>query len=267
MGHFIAAILGKLFADEIKAWLPSIAERVTKVAARRLPEGQRERYDEEWRSHLDEVPGAFAKVWVACGFLTTATQMPSRIGATALYVFFLPAIALLKIVSTLSERNMYTFPLTLVSGDRICDLNADERFRLNLVKMGYASDERVRLEIWVKSREIPLARLLHESLKAKSQLSRIYWKETHYAFWRASILYSLTERARVLRLNHLLLLSSVMSGQMELQGWFERLFAREGSADKVVRIALRTGEGRSNEIDVARSKDGEKDVQRQNPRP
>src|ERR1700756_1871868 len=65
MGHFIAALLGKLFADEFEAWLPWITERVTRAAIRRLAEDQRERYDEEWRSHLDEVPGELSKVWVA----------------------------------------------------------------------------------------------------------------------------------------------------------------------------------------------------------
>ena len=236
MGHFLVTLFGKLFADEIKAWLPSIAGRITRIAVHRLREEQRQRYDEEWRSHLDEVPGAFAKVWVACGFLAAATQTPSRIGAAALYIFFLPVIALVKIVFNLNERNMYTFPITLVSGERVCDL--DERLGLYLKSQGYSQDQRVRFDAWVKSREIPLARLLHESLKTEPQLSRIYWKETHYAFWRGSFLYSLAERVRVLRLNHLLLLSTVMSGEMPLHGWFESLLSTRDSDEKVIGVSL-----------------------------
>ena len=78
MGHFLAALLGKLFADEVRAWLPWLAESLTKAAIRHLPEDHRVRYDEEWHGHLDEVPGAVAKLWVACGFLYAAGQASSR---------------------------------------------------------------------------------------------------------------------------------------------------------------------------------------------
>jgi phage terminase Nu1 subunit (DNA packaging protein) len=76
MGHFLAALLGKLCADEIKEWLPWISGRIIRLAVGRLPEDQRERYSEEWHSHLDEVPGEIARLWTACGFLIATRQAP-----------------------------------------------------------------------------------------------------------------------------------------------------------------------------------------------
>jgi len=75
MGHFLAALLGKLCADEIKAWLPSITQRIIWLAVLRLPEDQRDRYSEEWQSHLDEVPGEIARLWTACGFFIAVKRV------------------------------------------------------------------------------------------------------------------------------------------------------------------------------------------------
>jgi hypothetical protein len=236
MGHFLATLFAKLFADEIKVFLPSIAERITKVAVRRLPERQRERYDEEWRSHVNEVPGAFAKVWVACGFLTAATQMPFRIGGFALYLAFLPLIALVKIVFSLNERSMYTFPLTLAQ-ERVGEMV--EQVGQYFKNQGYSADQTLRFDAWVKSREIPLARFLHESLEPTLPLSRIYEKKTHYAFWRPSFLEALAEYLTAKRLNRFLFLSTVMSGEMPLQSWLESLF--EDGDSKTRTITLRWG--------------------------
>jgi hypothetical protein len=82
---FIAAIVAmlhgifsSLVADEFKAWLPWITERVIRRAVRSLPAEQQQRYSEEWGSHLDQVPGAFAKLCVAFGLLWAGWKM-SRI--------------------------------------------------------------------------------------------------------------------------------------------------------------------------------------------
>jgi len=218
MGHFIAALLGKLCADEVKAWLPPVAERITKWAVRCLPKELKERYSEEWRSHLNDVPGSLTKVWVACGFLSAATQISSRIAAFWLFLIFLPAIAFVRLIRYLNERKMYTFPLTLMN-EYVRDMETGMREYVR--GLGYPANERVRLEIWVKSREIPLGRLLHESLNLDSPLSRIYSRGAHYAFWRPSLLYSLSEYAAAARLDHLLVLTSVMSGDMPLRDWYE----------------------------------------------
>ena len=65
----------KVAADEVKAWSPWLAARLTKFAVRRLPEADRERYAEEWDSHVADTPGSVGKICVACGFLFAANRM------------------------------------------------------------------------------------------------------------------------------------------------------------------------------------------------
>lgn len=93
------AILSRLIAEEIKDYLPSVASWITKAAVGALPSEHQERMDEEWHSHLDEVPGRLAKVWVACGFYLAARklsrrrlQLSSRLLASILLLFYTPLI-------------------------------------------------------------------------------------------------------------------------------------------------------------------------------
>jgi len=76
---FLAATLGRAFSamatDELKAWVPWITEWLVKRAVAVLPEERRERFEEEWRSHLDDVPGQIGKLIVALGLLTAAQKM------------------------------------------------------------------------------------------------------------------------------------------------------------------------------------------------
>lgn len=78
VGAILMAILVTVLADECKAWLRWTAERLIRRAVRRLPENQRERYSEEWHSHLNEVPGEIGKLVTALGFLPASLTM-SRI--------------------------------------------------------------------------------------------------------------------------------------------------------------------------------------------
>ncbi len=71
----LAAALSRTVAQEIEAWSPSIIRSLIKLAVGRLPEGQRERFDEEWQSHVSEVPGKIGKLLVAVGFLFAAHDM------------------------------------------------------------------------------------------------------------------------------------------------------------------------------------------------
>ena len=69
--------------DECKAWTPWIIQRIIQNAVARLPQNQRERFAEEWRSHVNEVPGEVGKLFVALGFFSAARKMtailnPSR---------------------------------------------------------------------------------------------------------------------------------------------------------------------------------------------
>ena len=237
MGHFIAALLGKLCADEVKALLPSVAERITKWAVRCLPKELQERYIEEWRSHLNEVHGPLTKVCVACGFLSAATQTSSRIAALWLFLIFLPAIAFVRLIRCLNERKMYAFPLTLLN-ERVeqMDIGLREYFG----GQGYSPNQRMRLEVWVKSREIPLARLLHESLNPGYPFSRIYSRDAHYAFWWPSRLCSISEYLDERHLSHLLLLSSVISGRMPLRDWYEDWYEEATGGATLLECNLKT---------------------------
>jgi hypothetical protein len=73
----LATTLARIFAEEFKAWMPWIAERFVRKAVAGLPEDQRERFGEEWRSHLNEIPGEIGKLVVALGFVFAAWKMSS----------------------------------------------------------------------------------------------------------------------------------------------------------------------------------------------
>ena len=69
------AAVSRLLADEAKAWLPTLTEWFVKVAIRRLPISQHERYTEEWRSHICELPGDVSKLMTAVGYVVAAGKI------------------------------------------------------------------------------------------------------------------------------------------------------------------------------------------------
>jgi hypothetical protein len=79
IGIFFVGVLGAALSrqcgDEFKAWVPWIIKLLLQRAIARLPQGQRERYAEEWRSHLDQIPGEIGKLIVAIGLLSAARKM------------------------------------------------------------------------------------------------------------------------------------------------------------------------------------------------
>ena len=58
----VTAVLAKLLGDEAKAWLPKIVEHLVCQAVKKLPDAEKERFDEEWRADLDETPGDLGKL-------------------------------------------------------------------------------------------------------------------------------------------------------------------------------------------------------------
>jgi hypothetical protein len=56
-----AAAVGVL-VEEAKAMLPWLSDRVLRTAVRLLPDDRKERYLEEWASHLADVPGPISKL-------------------------------------------------------------------------------------------------------------------------------------------------------------------------------------------------------------
>jgi hypothetical protein len=73
-GIFATAVSRQL-ADEFKAWTPRLIKYFIQRAVRQLPESQRERFTEEWQSHVDEIPGEVGKLVVAFGFLRASSNM------------------------------------------------------------------------------------------------------------------------------------------------------------------------------------------------
>jgi lipopolysaccharide/colanic/teichoic acid biosynthesis glycosyltransferase len=75
LGGVAHTILSRLLSDEFKAWTPWLIDRITRHAICRLPQENRDRFGEEWRGHLNDVPGDIGKLVVALGFLWAARKM------------------------------------------------------------------------------------------------------------------------------------------------------------------------------------------------
>lgn len=118
----ISALLSKLLADEFKAWSPRIVQHLTRYAVSRLPKDQQTRYEEEWTSHVNEVPGEVGKLLTATGFLFAARRMAVTdhgrpelgtilkrmfdvIGSAILLVAFLPLFPLIALVVRFTSKS------------------------------------------------------------------------------------------------------------------------------------------------------------------
>ncbi len=71
----VGAALTKLIADEAKAWMPWLTERMVRHAIGQLPPDQRERFNEEWRGHLNDTPGELSKLFVGIGLIFASKKM------------------------------------------------------------------------------------------------------------------------------------------------------------------------------------------------
>lgn len=69
------AVISRLLADDIKAWLPKLTDHFIEQAVKGLPEQERERFAEEWRSYVNDTPGDISKLVVAIGFLHASSLM------------------------------------------------------------------------------------------------------------------------------------------------------------------------------------------------
>jgi sugar transferase len=81
MGSLVAVFLSvfaRFFADEMKCWLPWCVKRVITYAVNMLPADQRERYGEEWRSDVNDIPGDWGKLIFALGLVRAARTVSSR---------------------------------------------------------------------------------------------------------------------------------------------------------------------------------------------
>lgn len=72
---FFLNIMGRLVADEIKAWLPKLTEWTLQHSVSQLPSENRERYREEWEADLLGFPSDVSKFARCLGFRWAAWQM------------------------------------------------------------------------------------------------------------------------------------------------------------------------------------------------
>jgi hypothetical protein len=69
------AALSIFLAAELRAWMPWLTDHLIKRAMRQLHYEDRNRYDEEWRSHINETPGETAKLLVAIALQYASYRM------------------------------------------------------------------------------------------------------------------------------------------------------------------------------------------------
>ena len=63
------AIVGQILASEVKAWSSWLQRKIRRRAVANLPIGCRERYNEEWESGIEEIPGEIFKLAYSIGLL------------------------------------------------------------------------------------------------------------------------------------------------------------------------------------------------------
>jgi len=78
IGTAVGAALSGLLANEFRAWIAYFPKWLVRRATSWLPEDQRERYAEEWLSHINEMPGDICKIAAALGFVLAAKRMPTE---------------------------------------------------------------------------------------------------------------------------------------------------------------------------------------------
>ena len=59
---FAVGIFKTIAVDEFKAWTPRLSDLLMHSAVRRLPPEQQERYAEEWKSAIADIPGWIGKL-------------------------------------------------------------------------------------------------------------------------------------------------------------------------------------------------------------
>ena len=113
VASILAAVLSRIVVEEVGAWSPSIVRSLIKLAVARLPENQRARFEEEWQSHVDEVPGTVGKLLAAAGFSLAARKMAPTAQRSRIVEDWLQKVARLEdsrskiimVISTIRDAN------------------------------------------------------------------------------------------------------------------------------------------------------------------
>lgn len=73
----IGAAISRQLADEFKEWVPWIISRLIRRAVAKMPQEFQERYEEEWRSGVNHIPGQVGKLLFALDLLSIPGQLLS----------------------------------------------------------------------------------------------------------------------------------------------------------------------------------------------
>jgi hypothetical protein len=107
---FLLAVAARQMADYIKTWLPRIIDYLIDRAIKRLPDEQRDRFAEEWKSYVNDTPGNLRKLIVAIGFLFAANKMADgprayeRVGAALLLALSAPMMFFTAVIIATSGQ-------------------------------------------------------------------------------------------------------------------------------------------------------------------
>ena len=71
----LVSVLSPLLADDVKELVPWLTNRLITNALRNLPLDFRHRYGEEWRSHLNEIPGQIGKFLFAINLVVCSKRI------------------------------------------------------------------------------------------------------------------------------------------------------------------------------------------------
>ena len=141
-----SAFVGKLFADELKSWLPWLRERLIQRAVSILPKDRRARYGEEWRSHLNDIPGDLSKLFVALSLFRAAYNISdthsisrffSRIVALVALLFHGPLLIVVALLVKISSRGpALVTSRTILEDGRLIELLKFRTLRHNPIDLG-----------------------------------------------------------------------------------------------------------------------------------
>lgn len=106
LATLLGGVLLNVVANEVSAWLPSVARRLLTKAAARLPERQRHASLVEWNRELDEIPGglwplrfALARWWASRAKRDVAHRTAHHTARIDFAVSVVPSIAASHFVS------------------------------------------------------------------------------------------------------------------------------------------------------------------------
>ncbi|QDI83138.1 hypothetical protein E8E01_23350 [Methylorubrum populi] len=79
LGGVIGAVAVGLLKDEASAWLPTLTSSIVSLAVKRMKQEERERYAEEWSSHILQYPGRISQLYQALKCLCAARELSIRV--------------------------------------------------------------------------------------------------------------------------------------------------------------------------------------------